>query len=204
MRQDATRRLYGYWQRLRAGRIAPEREEIEPADISGLLRDMFILGRDPTAVESHAWRFRLAGTRVSALAGQELKGRLYADLWDREGASDGERLAAGVANDAFPVVAGVSGLLESGEGADLELLLLPLRHEGRLGVRVMGGLFPTRHLAARPTARVDTLRLVSARTLLPVPEGERDLPGIRAPVPDHLPPPERRAAFRLIEGGLAR
>lgn len=203
MRQASTRDLYAYWHRIKGSRVAPEREEIEPAEIRSLLRDMFILGREGGRDESSAWEFRLAGTRVSALAGRELKGGPYSGWWDASGASEGERLAAGVANDAFPVVAGVSGETDDGESFDLELLLLPLRHEGRLGRRVLGGVFPTAALLARPGLRLHSLRLISARTLLPLPEGQEAASGLRAVPRDAMSHETRRANFSVIQGGLS-
>ncbi|MBU2194045.1 MAG: PAS domain-containing protein, partial [Alphaproteobacteria bacterium] len=38
--------LFRYWNRLRNGRPAPTRTEIEPADIKTLLADTFILEKD--------------------------------------------------------------------------------------------------------------------------------------------------------------
>ena len=43
MQQEATVALFQYWNRLRDGRPAPLRSEIEPADIKRLLADTFIL-----------------------------------------------------------------------------------------------------------------------------------------------------------------
>lgn len=203
MRQAGTRDLYGYWRRIKGGRVAPEREEIEPAEIRSLLRDMFILGREDGAGTGHCWQFRLSGTRVSAMAGRELKGRAYAEWWGLASMEEGERLTAGVADDAFPVVAGVSGLSEHDGLFDLELLLLPLRHEGRLGRRVLGGIFPTPALAARPGQRLRDLRLISARTLLPIPEGQDDAAGLRPVPPAESTWIARRAGFSVIQGGLS-
>ena len=70
MKQDGSIALFQYWNRLRHGRPAPKRTEIEPADIKTLLADTFILERD-TRGEAV---FRLAGTRLCAVYGRELKG----------------------------------------------------------------------------------------------------------------------------------
>ena len=42
MQQPTSRQLYAYWDRVRNGRIAPRRFEIEPARIAALLRETFI------------------------------------------------------------------------------------------------------------------------------------------------------------------
>ena len=81
MRQDGSIKLFQYWNRLRAGRPAPRRTEVEPADIKALLGDTFILEND---VRGEAV-FRLAGTRLCAIYGRELKGFAFSSLWgDRD------------------------------------------------------------------------------------------------------------------------
>ena len=80
MKLDGSIALFQYWNRLRAGRPAPKRTEIEPADIKTLLADTFILERD-TRGEAV---FRLAGTRLCASYGRELKGFAFASLWQEK------------------------------------------------------------------------------------------------------------------------
>ena len=46
MKQNGSINLFQYWNRLRNGRPAPKRTEIEPADIKSLLADTFILEKD--------------------------------------------------------------------------------------------------------------------------------------------------------------
>ncbi|TAN01215.1 MAG: PAS domain-containing protein, partial [Rhizobiaceae bacterium] len=46
MKHSGSVDLFQYWDRLRAGRTAPRRTEIEPADIKSLLADTFILEQD--------------------------------------------------------------------------------------------------------------------------------------------------------------
>src|SRR5690606_38903850 len=86
MRHEGTTDLFRYWNRLRDGRPAPKRTEIEPADIKTLLADTFILEKD---VRGEAV-FRLAGTRLCAIFGRELKGFAFTSLW----AQKDERVAA--------------------------------------------------------------------------------------------------------------
>ena len=54
MREVITQALYGYWNEIRAGRLAPKRFEIEPSLIAGILPDTFILER----VDNDTSRFR--------------------------------------------------------------------------------------------------------------------------------------------------
>ena len=64
------RALYGYWNRLRAGRKTPLRSDIDPRDMACDARNLFILenlGRGNI-------RFRLAGTAIVDAFGMELRG----------------------------------------------------------------------------------------------------------------------------------
>lgn len=122
MKQDGSMALYQYWNRLRDGRAAPRRTEIEPSDIKSLLADTFILEKDARGEAV----FRLAGTRLCAIYGRELKGFAFASLWQRKDQS----LLARLVNSAFlaksVVVVAFDGISANGRRNLFELLLLPL------------------------------------------------------------------------------
>jgi hypothetical protein len=75
MKHPANRELYGYWNERRGDRLAPERADIEPSAIRQVLGDTFVLAAD--GIAHHP--FRLAGTRLCALFGRELKGESSSD-----------------------------------------------------------------------------------------------------------------------------
>ncbi|GJD97227.1 PAS domain-containing protein [Methylobacterium iners] len=200
MKHPTSRLLHAYWDRLRGERAAPERGEIEPGAIRNLLADSLILAVD--APRAHA-SVRLAGTRVCALFGRELKGFGFSGIWG-EPTADPWRLVETVALDTVGIVAGLRGENALGDGVDLELLLLPLRHHGQPHVRVLGALSPQSipgWLGLRPLTRLDT---VSMRVLGPigdrVPDGAeailRDLP---EPANDTFP--QRRGHLVVHPGG---
>jgi hypothetical protein len=162
MKQNGSINLFQYWNRLRNGRPAPKRTEIEPADIKSLLADTFILEKD-TRGEAV---FRLAGTRLCAVYGRELKGFSFPSLWR---ASD-QRLIAKLAHGVFQaktvVVMTYEGLSRNGRSALFELLLLPL-DGGVESPRSLGVISPTDRpfwLGADPV--VDTV-LESVRVVDP-------------------------------------
>jgi hypothetical protein len=100
MRHSSVRELFDYWNERRGRRVAPERGDIEPGDIRGVLADTFILAFDPPA--SHP--FRIAGTRVCALFGRELKGEAFVDLWTAESRPLVRDLLAVVARETIGVL----------------------------------------------------------------------------------------------------
>ena len=76
MKTTNAQAIFAYWDRLRGARSAPERGEIEPGAVRHALLDTFILenGADGLTI-------RLAGTRLCALFGGELKDRSFNSLW---------------------------------------------------------------------------------------------------------------------------
>ena len=138
MKQASSRELFGYWVARRGTRSAPERGEIEPSAIRKALGDVFILEFDRLA--GHP--FRLAGTRVCALFGRELKNERFIDLWDAGSRAALADLIDAIADEATGVVASASGRTAEGWKQDLELVLLPLAHRGDTHQRMIGALAP--------------------------------------------------------------
>lgn len=122
MKQNGSINLFQYWNRLRNGRPAPKRTEIEPADIKSLLADTFILEKD-TRGEAV---FRLAGTRLCAIYGRELKGFSFPSLWRASDQRLVAKLAHGVFHAKSVVVMAFEGHSRNGRSTSFELLLLPL------------------------------------------------------------------------------
>jgi hypothetical protein len=138
MKHPSTRELFDYWKERRGARPAPERSEIEPGAIRRVLADTFILGTDSTI--SHP--FRIAGTRVCAIFGRELKGVAFTELWRETSRSSLHELLAVVTTESVGVVAGVSAHSHEGALLRLELLLLPLAHRDGAHGRILGALAP--------------------------------------------------------------
>jgi hypothetical protein len=136
MRHPSIRELFDYWNLRRGRRAAPDRADIEPGAIRKVLADTFILSFDETA--GHP--FRIAGTRVCAAFGRELKNDSFLDLWDPESRTQVRGLLNVVANEAVGVVASARGSSTVRTTHDVELLVLPLSHRGRTNVRVLGAL----------------------------------------------------------------
>ena len=123
MKQDGSITLFQYWNRLRDGRPAPKRTEIEPADIKSLLADTFILEKD-TRGEAV---FRLAGTRLCASYGRELKGFSFPSLWREK---DQRLVVAAVARRVRARnpwwSSPIEGISRNGRSNTSNCLLLPL------------------------------------------------------------------------------
>ncbi len=77
MKHPSSRALYAYWDRLRAGRAAPERGELDPGAIRTILGDVMIL----EVGGPHRYAVRLAGTRICSLMGRELRARAFVETF---------------------------------------------------------------------------------------------------------------------------
>lgn len=122
MKQDGSIQLFHYWDRLRNGRRAPKRTEIEPSDIKSLLADTFILEEDGRKEAV----FRLAGTRLCATYGRELKGFSFPSLWKEKDQRLIARLTYGVFAMKSVAVVSFIGFNRDERAIPFELLLLPL------------------------------------------------------------------------------
>lgn len=198
MRQAATQELFAYWDRLRKGRAAPERAEIDPAAIRNILADTFLIGIDSDCV----FPIRLSGTRLNALWLSEQKGRSFLDLWADEERRAVAALVLTVIDGANPVIAGVSAAPQGRTAMNLELLLLPLRHNGKTHARVLGCIAPSAHepwfgLIAADKLVLNTMRVISpdeASESLPILRGPEDA-GIQKPL-------GRRGHLTVYAGGV--
>lgn len=189
MKQEGTIALFQYWNRLRDGRPAPRRTEVEPADIKTLLSDTFILEKD-TRGEAV---FRLAGTRLCATYGRELKGFSFPSLWREKDNRLISRLAHGVFESKTLVVIAFVATSRGGRSNAFEMLLLPLDggQENPRCLGIMSAVSRPFWLGADPiiTADIESVRVVD-------PEREpmflKNRPAIDVPAlsPRELPPRE--------------
>jgi hypothetical protein len=122
MKQDGSIALFQYWNGLRAGRSAPAHTEIDPAAIKSVLSDTFILERRPRGTA----QFRLAGTRVCAIFGRELRGVSFASLWGSEARPQVDRIVEGVFATGSVLVASFEGTTQGGRSTPFEMIVLPL------------------------------------------------------------------------------
>jgi hypothetical protein len=164
MKHASSRELFAYWTARRGTRPAPERSEIEPAAIRRALGDVFILAFD----RATGHPFRLAGTRVCALFGRELRGRPFLEVWDADSRVALAELVNGVSEETTGAVASVSARTAEGWAQALELVLLPLRQRGEAQARVIGVLAPFSVPFWLGAARLEGLSLGTVRHLNPV------------------------------------
>jgi hypothetical protein len=157
--------LFAYWNALRGARGAPERNDIEPGAIRGVLADTFILEYSAKA----GFPLRVVGSRTNALFGREMRGEPFLALWAREDARDVARVLESAADGAQPFLIGARGAPDGVAPLDFEVLVLPLRHHGATHARVLGSLAPSATTPWFGLLPMPPLAIASLRALTPTP-----------------------------------
>lgn len=195
MKQPGSIQLFQYWNRLRNGRPAPKRTEIEPADIKALLPDTFILEKDTGGKAV----FRLAGTRLCAVYGRELKGFSFPSLWREQDQRLVARIAEGVFQTKTLAVLTFEACSRSRRTLAFEMLLLPLdggiEHPRSLGI--MSARDKPFWMGADPLVegRIESVRVVDPDREPPFAGGLQQI-GLPAAIIDESTASEARRVLR--------
>lgn len=207
MKLKTTEVLYRYWNRIREGRPAPRRFDVDPSQISQILDETLILER----VDLETFRFRLAGTQIRDIFGLELKGVDFAALWP----NPADRVALDCSLSRVVHQCGAARIEFDARDADgrraaFEMLLLPLFHTGETIDRCIGSIaeLPTFETPAfRP---LFDARIISEEVLWPEQEVSSPLecarafqPAVTEQVQSRLVRTKNRD-FVVYDGGLGK
>jgi len=129
------RELFDYWLRSADGRRMPARSDFDPLKVPRLLPSIGLLDlRDGLADAS----FRLAGTRLHDVYGQEITGKRADEVFSGERARYWRRIHNRVVENGAPLHGVVRGPAEGREHIVLFWLRLPLSEDGRSVDRILG------------------------------------------------------------------
>ena len=187
--------LKSYWERLRAGRIAPYRAEIDPRQFESALENMFIIER----LAPENMRIRLAGMKICEMMGMEVRGMQPGYLIDEADRARFDRLLTVVMGE--PAV--VELQLEAhgpGGGYRASMLLMPLRSDFGDINRVLGGVSGRGDLFAPPLSFM--IRDVCVTPIEPSQgvEPKQPLPGFAEEQAGFAHAPVKSPQLRSIEG----
>lgn len=135
MQKSTSELLHSHWNRARGGKPLALRSEINPAEIRSALPFLFIL--EPIDGQL---RFRLAGTHICAMFGQELRDHPFSSLWCSHSAPEAETLARDLMETLRPVYMNGEITLEPESYSKAGMLLLPLSIDGETCGRLIGAL----------------------------------------------------------------
>ena len=173
MKHPVSREFFTYWDTKRGEARAPERSDIEPNDLRELLADIFVLSYDDAA----SYPFRVAGTRVCALFGRDMKDQSFPALFSRQHRRDIAEIIAAVAEEMLPAVAGLTATSPDGAPIHLELLLLPFNNRAHAPISLTGVLAPfeTGHRGALGELQLTSWRYIHPPQQRLVPRALRKL-----------------------------
>ena len=129
------RALYSYWEALRGQRPCPYRAEVDPRDMTGDARHLFLL----EDLGDGNIRFRLAGTALLDAFGFDLRGMSLRSIMEGKAR---ESLVALVAETLSEPGIGYARLLAPDGVQVWEIVLLPLRSDFGQVDRLIGCLHP--------------------------------------------------------------
>ena len=200
MNNDTSRILFDYWNKLRGARRAPRRFEIEPARISRILPEAFILEQQ----DVDTYRFRIAGTRLCELFGVELRDHNFLELWEDEDRFPLKRRLAPVAEQ------GAVGLFEFEaygsvrEPVNFEVLIVPLIQKDAVIDRFLGTMSPSSEPLWLGMERLDHCHLLRHELIWPEPAPAKIVRPSLPEVRDARLVRIAHRSFRVYEGGLSR
>jgi hypothetical protein len=158
MKHPSTQQFFEYWDEVRGSETAPARSAFEPGPVRHLLGDSFVLAYD----HAGGFPFRVAGTRVCALLGRDIKGESFKTLWQASSRKEIEDLIGIVVEETIGTVAGATAMV-NGMPLFLELLLLPFAVRPHTPASVTGILAPLTVPAVPDYGGVRDLELTSWR-----------------------------------------
>jgi hypothetical protein len=138
MKHPSNREFFAYWDEARGGAAAPDRSRLGPEPVRHLLGDIFVLSYDPAA----GYPFRVAGTRVCALLGRDVKGEGFSALFAGDSRHEIEDILGVVAEEMLATIAGITATAADGTLVHLELLLLPFNPRTNAPLSLTGLLAP--------------------------------------------------------------
>ncbi|MET0677768.1 MAG: PAS domain-containing protein [Bradyrhizobium sp.] len=138
MKHPSNRDFFAYWDERRGHSRAPDRSDIEPAAVRELLGDIFVLACDADT----RFPFRMAGTRLCALLGGDMKDKSFPGQFAAGSRGEIEDILTVVCEEMLPAVAGVKAPSPDGSTAHLELLLLPFNARAYEPISLTGLLAP--------------------------------------------------------------
>ena len=185
MQDDILLDLLNYWEGLRAGRIAPQRSELDPREFRTALHTSFVLQQ----TRQGDMRIRLAGVTLCDLMGMELRGMPAHALIDASDREQFNQALGAMIDDPKIVEIGLSLPAPDLKSKAARLLLLPLCDDANRVSRILGALSMQRASTQVPCRfgleNIKETRIVGAQ------RGTAKSQGFAEPAKAYVPKPPR-------------
>ena len=192
MLHPGSRKLFRYWEALRAERPCPNRSDIDLRQIVEIMPNLAILELDSLHSK---WIYRLAGTEICTLMGSTQTGKNALAGWDSFERGVVSKSLIIAQDRAQPCLVRMRLIYESAPILPVEMVVLPVYDEKTQKTQLFAGIFP----------------LLGGRTFLPAPLLRRELVSTRMIWTENetgdalLEQVGRKVSpmLRVIQGGLA-
>jgi hypothetical protein len=187
-----TRKLFRYWEGIRAERAAPNRDDLDLKQITAIVPNLMMLERDHMRL---TYNWRVAGTATCKLLCQELTGTDALAGWGKFERDTMTKLLDKVVTSLQPCLIRFRLTTNTDDVIGAEMLGLPLHARNGSRFHVFGGVFPFRDASTLNYDHIVDRELSGARTIW-----TEHLPGdqLVAQLANSSRP---KAGLRVIEGG---
>ena len=158
----ASRTLFRFWESARGEMAAAKKQDLDLKEIASILPNLFILERD---IHKPAYKWRLAGTGICQLWGQELTGQYVLENWPD---FEKQTMASGfdmVVATLQPTVARFKAITELGSEIGVEFISFPIQDSKSGAIQILGTAVPFRSPAWLGTQRLVRFELSAMRKI---------------------------------------
>ena len=137
------RKLLEYWQTKCGGGRLPTRADIDPADLSFLLPNLFMMDVNMGEDARNRFRFRLFGTELARVHGRDRTGKTFHETLEEEPADGSVTWATRLVNERIPLFVGGRVRYLRKEWLKFENAMLPLQNDGGEVSMILGATLYT-------------------------------------------------------------
>ena len=137
------RKLLEYWQTKCSGGRLPTRADIDPADLSFLLPNLFLMDVNMGEEARNRFRFRLFGTELARVHGRDRTGKTFHETLEEEPADGSVTWATRLVNERIPLFVGGRVRYLRKEWLKFENAMLPLQNDGGEVSMILGATIYT-------------------------------------------------------------
>ena len=137
-RDPELREILNYWDGKRGGRELPSRADIDPLELRRHLGNVILIDVEHAPFRL---RYRLIGTRITALMGRDSTGKYYDEIYDPSLLSSIYRSFEWILEHRKPLRTHGEAFYADRNFYEYETLNLPLSSDGAVIDKVLGGLY---------------------------------------------------------------
>ena len=137
------RKLLEYWQSKCCNGRLPARADIDPAELSFILPNLFLMDVNMSEEPRNRFRFRLFGTELARVHGRDRTGKTFHETLEEEPADGSVTWATRLVNERIPLFVGGRVRYLRKEWLKFDNAMLPLQNEAGEVCMILGATIYT-------------------------------------------------------------